>query len=208
MRQRPLYLYYTTRSGKVKPGRDFFWKGSENMPDPTYPIPEEPAYRVYTIRAIQDEDYVSATEVVNPLVEAVLESVEYLNQHKVELNGDGKVPPEQLPEMNYDQAGSAAAVREALTAHTNDRNNPHRVTAAQAGAVPASEKGQAGGVAQLDASGKVPESQLPALGGHTAQKTAPANTKLLWIDTSDGNILKFYNAATEAWEPVGAVWWR
>ena len=52
------------------------------MPDPTYPIPEEPAYRVYTIRAIQDEDYVSATEVVNPLVEAVLESVEYLNQHK------------------------------------------------------------------------------------------------------------------------------
>ena len=115
------------------------------MPDPTYPIPEEPAYRVHTIRAIQDEDYVSATEVVNPLVEAVLESVEYLNQHKVELNGDGKVPPEQLPEMNYDQAGSAAAVREALTAHTNDRNNPHRVTAAQVGAVPASEKGQAGG---------------------------------------------------------------
>lgn len=74
--------------------------------------------------------------------------------------------------------------------------------------VPKNEKGQAGGVAQLDGTGKVPESQLPALGGHTAQKTAPANTKLLWIDTSDGNILKFYNAATEAWEPVGAVWWR
>lgn len=125
-----------------------------------------------------------------------------------QLDADGKVPSAQLPDMDYDAAGSAAAVQQNLTAHTNDRNNPHRVTAAQAGAVPASEKGKANGVAQLDASGKVPTTQLPTLGGHTAQKTAPANTKLLWIDTSDGNILKFYNAATEAWEPVGAVWWR
>ena len=108
------------------------------MPDPRYQIPEKPAYRA------QDEDYVSASKVVNPVVEAVLESVEYLNQHK----------------------------------------------------------------ALLDENGKVPESQLPALGGHTAQAEAPGNTNLLWVDTSNGNILKFYNAATEAWEPVGAVWWR
>jgi len=52
------------------------------MADPKSPIPENPAYRVHDIRAIQDEDYVSATEVVNPVVEAVLESMEYLNQHK------------------------------------------------------------------------------------------------------------------------------
>ena len=61
-------------------------------------------------------------------------------------------------------------------------------------------------MAQLDASGKVPTTQLPTLGGHTAQKTAPANTKLLWIDTSDGNILKFYDSESQTWKPVGAVW--
>ncbi len=145
------------------------------MSEQKYPIPESPSYRVHDIRAIQDEDYVSATEVVNPVVEAVLESVEYLNQHKAALGGDGRVPPEQLPEMDY---------------------------------VPKSQKGRPEGVASLDASGKVPATQLPALGGHTAQAEAPGNTNLLWVDTSDGNILKFYNAATEAWEPVGAVWWR
>lgn len=72
--------------------------------------------------------------------------------------------------------------------------------------VPNVERGQANGVAQLDASGKVPTTQLPTLGGHTAQKTAPANTKLLWIDTSDGNILKFYDSESQTWKPVGAVW--
>ncbi len=112
------------------------------MPDPKYRIPDSPTYRVHDIRAIQDEDYVSATEVVNPVVEAVLESVEYLSLHR----------------------------------------------------------------AGLDENGKVPTAQLPALGGHIAQATAPDNTNLLWVDTSDGNILKFYHAATETWEPVGAVW--
>lgn len=50
------------------------------MADPKYPVPASPAYRVHAIRAIQDEDYVSAAEVVNPLVEAVLESVEYVHR--------------------------------------------------------------------------------------------------------------------------------
>ena len=50
------------------------------MPDPTYPIPEVPAYKAAHIRAIQDEDFVSATQVVNPVVEAVLESIEYVHR--------------------------------------------------------------------------------------------------------------------------------
>ena len=37
-------------------------------------------------------------------------------------------------------------------------------TASEVGAIPASDKGAAGGVASLDAGGKVPESQLPAIG--------------------------------------------
>lgn len=50
------------------------------------------------------------------------------------LGEDGKVPAGQLPAMNYDPAGSAAAVQETLTNHINNKNNPHKVTAAQVGA--------------------------------------------------------------------------
>ena len=53
-----------------------------------------------------------------------------------ELGMDGKVPAEQLPEMDYDPGGSAAAVEAKLGAHTGSTDNPHRVTAAQAGARP------------------------------------------------------------------------
>lgn len=50
------------------------------------------------------------------------------------LGEDGKVPAGQLPKMDYDPAGSAAAVQQALTAHTGNKNNPHAVTAEQVGA--------------------------------------------------------------------------
>lgn len=50
------------------------------------------------------------------------------------LGSDGKIPASQLPAMNYDPAGSAAAVQTNLTNHINNKNNPHRVTAAQVGA--------------------------------------------------------------------------
>lgn len=104
-----------------------------------------------------------------------------------ELGEDGKVLEEQLPEMDYDQAGSAQKVQNNLNAHTNNKNNPHGVTpdligavpttrkvngkplsadatlsAADVGAIPASQKGAAGGVAELDEGGHVPASQLPS----------------------------------------------
>ena len=53
------------------------------------------------------------------------------------LGSDGKIPSSQLPAMNYDPAGSAAAVQKNLDAHTVNKNNPHAVTAAQVGADPA-----------------------------------------------------------------------
>ena len=102
------------------------------------------------------------------------------------LGSDGKVPEEQLPEMDYDPAGSAAGVQANLTSHINNKSNPHGVTAAQAGAVPttrkinnkalssdvtlgaadvgaipSAQKGTAGGVASLGSDGKVPSGQLP-----------------------------------------------
>lgn len=54
------------------------------------------------------------------------------------LGSDGKVPTSQLPEMDYDAAGSAAAVQRNLDAHTANQQNPHGVTAEQVGARPAS----------------------------------------------------------------------
>ena len=46
--------------------------------------------------------------------------------------------------------------------HVADEDNPHGVTAAQAGAIPSTEKGAASGVAGLDDTGKVPTVQLPS----------------------------------------------
>lgn len=54
------------------------------------------------------------------------------------LGEDSKVPAGQLPAMNYDPAGSAEAVQQALTAHTGNKNNPHAVTAEQVGALASS----------------------------------------------------------------------
>ena len=62
------------------------------------------------------------------------------------LDNSGKVPSGQLPAMNYDPAGSAAAVQGNLNTHTGNRNNPHGVTAAQTGAIPAPAGGSAGQV--------------------------------------------------------------
>lgn len=39
------------------------------------------------------------------------------------LGSDGKIPAGQLPEMDYDPAGSAAAVQSNLNAHTGNTNN-------------------------------------------------------------------------------------
>lgn len=53
------------------------------------------------------------------------------------LGSDGKVPAGQLPDMNYDPAGTAATeagkVQANLTSHTNNKSNPHGVTKAQVG---------------------------------------------------------------------------
>jgi len=53
------------------------------------------------------------------------------NLHIPVLGDDGKLPPSELPPMDYDPAGSAAAVQKNLTAHTGNKNNPHAVTAEQ-----------------------------------------------------------------------------
>ena len=77
---------------------------------------------------------------------------------------DGKSAYQTAVEGGY--SGTETAFNAALVElpnHITDKENPHGVTAAQAGAIPASEKGAASGVATLGADGKVPTGQLPAM---------------------------------------------
>ena len=75
---------------------------------------------------------------------------------RAELGEDGRVPAAQLPAMDFDPAGSAAAVQMALSGHTGDNvrhltaaertawnakaAGDHTHTAAQVGAVPTTRK--------------------------------------------------------------------
>lgn len=59
-----------------------------------------------------------------------------IEEKKADLGDDGKVPEEQLPEMDYDPAGSAAAVQNLLAGHTANLDNPHQVQASQIPCLP------------------------------------------------------------------------
>ena len=120
-----------------------------------------------------------------------------------ELGEDGKVPAGQLPEMDYDPAGSAAGVQANLTSHINNKSNPHGVSpsqigavpttrkvnnkalsadvslsAADVGAIPSAQKGTAGGVASLGSDGKVPAGQLPEMDYDPAGSAAGVQANL------------------------------
>lgn len=68
-----------------------------------------------------------------------------------------------------------------LSSHTSNTSNPHNTTAAQVGAIPISEKGAINGVASLDSSGLVPDSQIPASITRDSELTLGLSTK---ADTS------------------------
>ena len=97
---------------------------------------------------------------------------------------DGKSAYQTAVEGGYsgtETAFNAALVE--LPSHIADTQNPHGVTAAQAGAIPASEKGAANGVATLGADGKVPSAQLPAMDYvPTSEKGAASGVATLGTD--------------------------
>lgn len=90
------------------------------------------------------------------------------------LDGNGKVPSNQLPEMNYEGKGAVdahntstdahaalfKAVLDALATHVKDTGNPHKVTPAQIGAIALKMLGQPGGPAVLDKDGRLTADQL------------------------------------------------
>lgn len=40
--------------------------------------------------------------------------------------------------------------------------------------------------------------------GFVVQDTAPSNTRVLWIDSANSNIIKFFNGS--GWVPCGSTW--
>lgn len=95
------------------------------------------------------------------------------------LDGNGKVPSGQLPEMNYEGKGAVdthnksstahaalfKAINALLAAHVKDTGNPHKVTPAQIGAIALTLLGQPGGPAVLDKDGRLTADQLGGLIG-------------------------------------------
>lgn len=46
--------------------------------------------------------------------------------------------------------------------------------------------------------------QISSLGGFVAGTEAPANTRMLWIDTANNNLMKYYNGTQ--WVSISAAW--
>lgn len=60
-----------------------------------------------------------------------------------------------------------------------------------------------GGVATLDSTGRVPETQLPSLCPFVVGTSTPSDTKKLWIDTTaNTGGLKYWNGSAWATVPV------
>lgn len=103
-----------------------------------------------------------------------------------------------------DQINSAINAIDYPVDSVNGQIGVVNLTASDLSAISSSEKGAVNGVAPLGSDGKIPDSYINAQGGLVAQSTAPDNTSLGWIDTANGNILKFYDGS--AWTAVNAVW--
>lgn len=72
---------------------------------------------------------------------------------------DGKVPTEQLPEMDYIPSNEKGVADGVATLGTDGKVPPEQLP--DLNYIPTSEKGNPSGVASLDANGKVPDTQLP-----------------------------------------------
>lgn len=95
------------------------------------------------------------------------------------LDGNGKVPSGQLPEMNYEGKGAVdthnksttahaalfKVINDLLAAHVKDTGNPHKVTPAQIGAIALTLLGQTNGPAVLDKDGRLTADQLGGMIG-------------------------------------------
>lgn len=131
------------------------------------------------------------------------------------LGQDGKLPPSELPPMDYDPAGSAAAVQQALTAHTGNKNNPHAVTAEQVGAsravkgtypVAAGQIIQAGDVVDV-VEGQVQKSATPVANVETVfdNGAATLGTSVLRLSDNLNVVCYLYQNGSTYWPCVHLI---
>ena len=122
---------------------------------------------------------------------------------------ENPVYTEEVPEiLDSDVVSASKVVNPLITTILNNQKATHKLATdangAAADALPASQKGTANGVASLDATGKIPKTQLPTTGGYVRQSSVPSDSSLLWIDSGDSNKMKYYNGSS--WVPVPSVW--
>lgn len=115
------------------------------------------------------------------------------------LGSDGKVPESQLPEQTN------------LIDHMNNKQNPHAVTAEQVKAIPASEKGAAGGVATLGANGKVSPEQVDSFGKEDTLSASTAKLFGLPAKATPDDVFKLLHTQigdtlTTARKDLGSSW--
>ena len=131
------------------------------------------------------------------------------------LGPDGKVPAGQLPKMDYDPAGSAAAVQKALTAHTGNKDNPHAVTAEQVGAsravkgtypIASGQSIQAGDVVDV-VEGKVQKSAMPVENVKTVfdNGAATLGTSVLRLSDNLNVVCYLYQNGSTYWPCVHLI---
>lgn len=131
------------------------------------------------------------------------------------LGQDGKLPPSELPPMDYDPAGSAAAVQQALTAHTGNKDNPHAVTAEQVGAsravkgtypIASGQSIQAGDVVDV-VEGKVQKSAMPVENVKTVfdNGAATLGTSVLRLSDNLNVVCYLYQNGSTYWPCVHLI---
>ncbi|WP_342983024.1 hypothetical protein [Flavonifractor plautii] len=131
------------------------------------------------------------------------------------LGQDGKLPPSELPPMDYDPAGSAAAVQKALTAHTGNKDNPHAVTAEQVGAsravkgtypIASGQSIQAGDVVDV-VEGKVQKSAMPVENVKTVfdNGAATLGTSVLRLSDNLNVVCYLYQNGSTYWPCVHLI---
>ncbi|WP_349932873.1 hypothetical protein [Flavonifractor plautii] len=137
------------------------------------------------------------------------------NLHIPVLGDDGTLPPSELPPMDYDPAGSAAAVQQALTAHTGNKNNPHAVTAEQVGAsravkgtypIAAGQSIQAGDVVDV-VEGQVQKSATPVANVETVfdNGAATLGTSVLRLSDNLNVVCYLYQNGSTYWPCVHLI---
>lgn len=84
--------------------------------------------------------------------------------------------------------------------HIANVSNPHATTATQVGAIPTAEKAQPNGVATLDGTGLIPESQVPdvSVGGQLSGTLGNAQVNNLTLGSEEQGALAYYTGTS--WE--------